>query len=160
MKKSKDLPFLSRKGVDFKIWSVGLFLIILGYTRIPTGSAILLKLANNMNSKRYFSNIIDILDIAELNDLFEIEPPFNIFSKKSHFTLAKEYAISQGSRKGYKLHIYKDGVEIPGSPFNSYRKGGEAIGLASISSIKNYIDTGRVFKDGYTFYSSPINNYN
>ena len=62
--------------------------------------------------------------------------------------------------KGYKLHIYKDGVEIPGSPFNSYRKGGEAIGLASISSIKNYIDTGRVFKDGYTFYSSPINNYN
>lgn len=46
------------------------------------------------------------------------------------------------------------------TPFNSYREGGKAIGLASVSSIKNYIDTGRVFKDGYTFYSSPINNSN
>ena len=117
----KDLPFLSRKGVDFKIWSVGLFLIIFGYSKIPNGKAILLKLANNMNSKRYFSNIIDILDIAEIKALFEIEAPFNIFSKKSHFTLAKEYAIMQGGRRGYTLHIYKDGKEVPGSPFNSYR---------------------------------------
>ena len=156
----KNLPFLSRKGVDFKIWSIGLFLIIHGYSKIPNGKAILLRLSNNMNSKRYFSNIIDILDISEINALFEIEPPFNIYSKKSHFILAKEYAIIQGSRKGYNLYIYKDGVEISGSPFNSYREGGKAIGLASISSIKNYIDTGRVFKCGYTFYSSPINNSN
>src|SRR5271156_9827 len=109
-----------------------------------------------MNSKRYFSNIIEILDISELNALFEIEPPFYIFSKKSHFTLAKEYAITQGSKKGYNLHIYKNGEEIPGSPFNSNREGGKAINLASVSSIKNYINTGKVFKDGYTFYSSPI----
>lgn len=88
-----NLTFLSRKGVDFKIWSVGLFLIINGYSKIPKGKAILLKLSNNMNSKRYFSNIIDFIDIEEINALFEIEPPFNIFSKKSHFTLAKEYAI-------------------------------------------------------------------
>ena len=47
------------------------------------------------------------------------------------------------------IHIYKDGEEIPGSPFNSYREGGKAIGLDS--------DTGKVFKDVYTFYSSPIN---
>ncbi len=113
-----------------------------------------------MNSKRYFSNMIDILDTAEISALFEIEPPFNIFSKKSHFALAKKYAIAQGSRKGYNIHIYKDGEEIPGSPFNSYRQGGQAIGLDSVSSIKNYIDTGRVFKDVYTFYSSPINKFN
>jgi hypothetical protein len=108
-----------------------------------------------MNSKRYFSNIIDFIDIEEVKALFEIEPPYNINSKKSHFTLAKEYAIRQGSRNGYKLHIYKEGKEIPGSPFNSYREGGKAIGLDSVSSIRNYIDTGKVFKDGYTFYSSP-----
>ncbi len=51
---------------------------------------------------------------------------------------------TQGSRKGYNLHIYKDGEEIPGSPFNSYREGGKAIGLASFSSICNYINTGKV----------------
>ena len=154
----KDLPFLSRKGVDFKIWSVGLFLIIQGYTKIPTGKAIFLKLYNNLNSKRYFSNILDFINIEEINALFEIEPPFNIYSKKSHFILSKEHANTQGSRKGYNLHIYKDGEEIPGSPFNSYREGGKAIGLPSVSSICNYINTGKVFKDGYTFFSSPINN--
>jgi hypothetical protein len=109
-----------------------------------------------MNSKRYFSNIFDFLDIEEINALLEVEPPFNIYSKKSHFLLAKEYAITQGSRKGYNIHIYKDGEEISDSPFNSYREGGKAIGLASVSSIKNYIDTGKVFKNGYTFFSSPI----
>ncbi len=151
----KKLQFLSRKGVDFKIWSVGLFLIIHGYNNIPNGKAILIKLSNNMNSKRYFSNMIEFLDIEEVSALFEIQPPFNIFSKKSHFTLAKEYANIQGSRNGYNLHIYKEGKEIPGSPFSSYREGGKAIGLYSVSSIRNYIDTGKVFKDGYTFYSSP-----
>lgn len=136
----KDLQILSRKGVDFKIWSVGLFLIINGYNNIQNGKAILIKLSNNMNSKRYFSNIIDFLDIEEVKALFEIEPPYNIYSKKSHFTLAKEYAIRQGSRNGYNLHIYKEGKEIPGSPFNSYREGGKAIGLYFVSSIRNYID--------------------
>jgi hypothetical protein len=29
-----------------------------------------------------------------------------------------------------------------------------------VSSICNYINTGKVFKDGYTFFSSPINNSN
>jgi hypothetical protein len=48
-------------------------------------------------------------------------------------------------------------VEIPGSPFASFTQGGKAIGLNSVSSIKNYIDTGKIFKGGYTFYSSPKN---
>lgn len=64
--------------------------------------------------------------------------------KKSHFTLAKEYSLQKGSRKGYKVYIYKDGKEIPGSPFYSYRKGGKAIGLNSVCSIKNYIDTNKI----------------
>jgi hypothetical protein len=45
-----------------------------------------------LNSKRYFSNIIDFIDIEEINALFEIEPPFNIYSKKSHFILSNEWA--------------------------------------------------------------------
>jgi hypothetical protein len=71
---------------------------------------------------------------------------------------AKAKHNTQGSRKGYNLHIYKDGEEIPGSQINSYREVGKAIGLASVSSICKYINTGKVFKDGYTFLSSPINN--
>jgi hypothetical protein len=113
-----------------------------------------------MNSKRYFSNIIDFIDIKEIESLFEIEPPFNIHTGKSHFILAKEYALKKGSRKGFKVYIYKNGQEVIGSPFNSFsfRLGVKTIGLNSIASIINYIDTGKVYKNEYTFYSKPIIN--
>jgi hypothetical protein len=106
-----------------------------------------------MNSKRYFSNISDIFDIEEIENIFNSNPPFDIFSGKTHFILAKEYALIKGSIQGFKLYIYKNEIEIKGSPFNSYRLGGKAIGLNSVSSIKNYINTGKIYKDGYTFYS-------
>ena len=154
----KNLTFLSRKGVDFKIWCLGLFLIIQGYHQTPQGKVILLKLSNNMNSKRYFSNVLDFLDLEEIQSLFEVKPIFNIHSGKSHFSLAKEFALQKGSRKGYKLYIYKNGKEIPGSPFHSYREGCKAIDQISVSTIKNYIDTNKVFKNKYTFYSKPISN--
>jgi hypothetical protein len=107
-----------------------------------------------MNSKRYFSNIFEILDVEEIEEIFNSEPPFNIHSGKSHFILSKEYFQSKGSRSGFKVHIYKNGVEIKGSPFLSYTQGGKAIGLNSISSIANYIDRGKIYKEGYTFYSA------
>ena len=44
----------------------------------------------------------------------------------------------------------------PGSPFKSYSKGGKAIGLKSVSSITNYIDTGKVFKEEFSFYSKKL----
>lgn len=108
-----------------------------------------------MNTKRYFNNVSDFIEIKELENLFLINPPFDIHSGKSHFILAKDYSLAKGSRKGFKVYIYKEGVEIQGSPFNSFRLGGKAIGLNSVSSIRNYLDTGKIFKGEYTFYSSP-----
>lgn len=70
-----------------------------------------------MNSKRYFSNITDFIDIKEIEILFNIDPPFDIHSGKSHFLLSKEYALKLGSRKGFKVHIYKNDLEITGLPF-------------------------------------------
>lgn len=151
----RGLTFYSRKRIDFNIWSLGLYLMIYGYYTIPKGKELLLKLSNNMNSKRYFSNVMDFIDIKEIESLFNIAPPFKIHTGKSHFILAKEYALNKGSRQGFKLYIYKNGKEIIGSPFNSFRLGGKAIGLNSVSSIRNYIDTGRIYKDVYTFYSKP-----
>ena len=101
----RNLSFYSRKSIDFNIWSLGLFLMIYGYYTIPKGKELLLNLSNNMNSKRYFSNVIDFIDIKEIESIFDIDPPFNIHTGKSHFTLAKEYALKKGSRKGFKLYI-------------------------------------------------------
>lgn len=113
-----------------------------------------------MNSKIYYSNISDLINIKEIETLFELAPPFNIHTGKSHFILAKEYALSKGSRKGFNLHKYKNGKEIIGSPFDSFRLGRKAIGLISVASIRNYIDTGKIYKNEYTFYSNPINTNN
>jgi hypothetical protein len=153
----QNLKFYSRKKTDFIIWSVGLYLFIYGYTNLIKGKALLLKLSNNMNSNRYFSDLSDFVDVQEIIELFKMNPPFDIHSGKSHFILAKEYSLLKGSRGGFKIHIYQNGVEIKGSPFASYSQGGKAIGMNSVSSIKNYIDTGKIFKGGYTFYSSPKN---
>ena len=76
----------------------------------------------------------------------------------SNFILAKKYALSKGSRKGFNVYIYKNGVEIKDSPFDSFRSGGKAINMSSVSSIRNYIDTDKIYKDGYTFYSTPRSN--
>jgi len=128
-----------------------------GYHSIPQGKVILNKIFNTMNSNRYFSNNKEFVEFKEIQALLDINPPFEWQSGKSHFNLAKEFAIKKGSRLGYNIHIYKNDGEIQGSPFSSYREGGKAIGLNSVSSIKNYINTNKIFKDGYTFYSSPIN---
>ncbi len=151
----KNLTFYSRKKIDFAIWGLGLYIFIYGYNYLPQGKEILLKLSKNMNTKRYFNNVSDFIEIKELENLFLINPPFDIHSGKSHFILAKDYSLAKGSRKGFKVYIYKEGVEIQGSPFNSFRLGGKAIGLNSVSSIRNYLDTGKIFKGEYTFYSSP-----
>jgi len=94
----KDLSFYSRKSIDFSIWSLGLYLFIYGYTHFPKGKELLIKLSNNMNSKRYFSDLSDFLDIKEIENLFAINPPFDIHSGKSHFHLAKEFYQAKGSR--------------------------------------------------------------
>ena len=152
----RDLSFYSRKGIDFSIWSLVLYIFIYGYHNLPEGKKLLLKLSNNMNSKRYFSDLSDFIEEDEIKTLFKMEPPFDIHSGKSHFILSKEYSLFKGSRKGFKVYIYKNGVEVKGSPFDSFRSGGRAINLNSVSSIKNYLDTGKIFKDGYTFYSKPL----
>ena len=81
-----------------------------------------------MNSKRYFSDLSDFIDVQEIKELFESEPPFNIHSGKSHFILTKEFYQLKVMRLGFKVHIYQNGVEIPGSPFASFTQGGKAIG--------------------------------
>jgi hypothetical protein len=108
-----------------------------------------------MNSKRYFSNLSDVIDVEEIENIFTMDPPFDIHSGKSHFILAKEYSLSKGSRKGFKVYIYKNGVDIKGSPFYSFIFCGKAIGLTSVSSIINYLDTRKIYKKEYTFYSKP-----
>ena len=149
----KNLQFFSRKGIDFSIWCLGLHILINGYNHLFKGKELLLKLSNNMNSKRYFSDISELLDIQDLKELFDTQPPFDIYSGKSHFVLAKEFHAKKGSRRGYKVYVYKNGIQIKESPFHSYRDCCKVLDVISPSSIKNYIDSGKPYKE-YQFYST------
>ena len=92
---------------------------------------------------------------GEIKNLFRIEPPFDIHSGKSHFNLAKEYSLTKGSRKGFKVYIYKNGVEIKGSPFDSFRLGAKALSLNSASSIRKYLNTSKYLKTVILFILVP-----
>lgn len=151
----KDLKFLTRKRIDFLFWSLGLHILILGYINITLGKSLFLKITTNMNNNRYFKDIDNIIDMKEVKNLFLIEPPFDIFSGKSYFFLSKEYQAKMGSIKGYKVYVYKNNLQLKSSPFTSYRSVSRSLGIISVSSIKNYINTGKEFK-GYTFYSEPL----
>jgi len=52
-----------------------------------------------MNSKRYFSNSIENLDIEQVFWKYNLHLGIIYFNK--------EYTITQGSKKGYNLHNYK-----------------------------------------------------
>jgi|SRR5882757_3858596 hypothetical protein len=83
--------------------------------------------------------------------------PFDISSGCSHLELAKKFARERGSRKGFTVYIFDTnlgGKQIKGSPFSTYGAGHEALGLKAGSRIiGRYIDTGKMYRDRYTFYS-------
>ena len=59
------------------------------------------------------------------------------------------------------VHIYdresERGKELTGSPFSTYGAGHVALGLkAGSRTIGRYIDTGKLYKNRYTFYSDLI----
>lgn len=124
-----ETSFYSRKSIDFSIWSLVLYMFISGYHNLSLGKELLLKLSNSMNSKRYFLSLSYFFDLDEIERLFKIEPPFDIYSGKSNFILAKEYYLFKGSRKGFKIYTYKNGVKMKDSPFDSLRSGAKAINM-------------------------------
>jgi len=85
----RKLSVYSRKEIDFSIWTLVLYLFIFGYNHLSKGKLLLLKLSNNMNSKRYFSDLSDFIDVEEIENIFTMDPPFDIHSGKSNFILAK-----------------------------------------------------------------------
>lgn len=54
--------------------------------------------------------------------------------------------------------MYKDGVQIEGSPYPTYGAAHQALGLRSNSRVVGrYINTGKLYKNLYLFTSTPIN---
>jgi hypothetical protein len=90
----------------------------------------------------------------QINSVFKLEPPFDVQSGLSHTLLAQQYYRDLGSRKGFPVHVYLNGVELELSPFPSYYAATKTLGLSD-KLVARYIDTNNTFK-GYLFRSTPI----
>ena len=149
----KNLEFKSRKGVDFKYWEVAVKLRSLGYTTLPQGKKLLVEINNYIN-KRYTTTINVAEAPKDINKIFELPPVYDLslgLSYKAYSDLTK---VNKGGFVGYGVNVYENGKLIKGSPFSSYTKAALALGSVNISSvISKKIDTGKMYKNKYTFES-------
>jgi hypothetical protein len=131
----------------------------LGYKYQPEGRKLILLIASYINS-RYSTNINSPVSEPSFEIIQKVlsgTPPIDISTGKSHFTLSREYTILKGGRKGFPVHVYKEGVEIELSPFRTYGEAQIAIGLpAKNRTVSRYIDTGKLYKGLYIFCSKPM----
>lgn len=129
----------------------------LGYYFLDEGRELILNISNTINKNRYTTNprLVPLPTKTEILKVTSLIAPFDITTGLDHTKLAQSYSRSLGSRKGFSVHIFENGVEILNSPFSSYNKGHQAIGLSGSSkAIGRNINTGKAFLGKYTFYSA------
>lgn len=149
------LNFESEKYVDYKLWSIALKIHKLGHFYLPSGRALLIKLANSINTNRYSTAkiIINIPTEEEINNVINLPNPFDLSTNKSHTTLAREFVLSKRVKGEFKVYVYKNGVQVPNSPYKSYYAVQKDLGFLGNRTVSRYIDTDKVYGDGYTFYT-------
>ena len=152
------LPFQTRKLVDFQVWVVAVKLYKLGYIYERTGRNLLIAIASSINANHYSTNTkgpATAPTLLEIYKVLSVEPPFNIKNGDSHHKLSRQITLEKGGRRGFTVYVYKDGLQIEGSPFSSYGAANRAIGLRSNSrTISRNIDIGKLYKNTYLFRST------
>ena len=149
-----QLQFKTRKLIDFNFWVIAIKLHIYGYYLIPEGKSLLLKISQCTNKQRYGKDDINNSFLQEeIENIFKIEPPFDLNLGKSHTLLAQEYSRKRGSRLGFEVYVYKNDNYM--GKFSSYNEAQKQLNLKSNKTISRLIDTDKASKlEGYKFYSS------
>jgi len=152
-----DMPFQTRKGVDFYYWCIILHFHKFGYFYLSEGKALVVRIANYINDGRYSTN--PEKGIAPSNDeiisLLNIPLPVSLTPEMLHVDLAKAFAKLNTDRN---IWVYDNGVLMNSQPFLSFAAAMRSIGYASTSvAARRTIDTGKLVGGRYTFYSFPQN---
>lgn len=154
----QGLSFQTRKFVDFQLWVVAVKLHKLGYFYETAGRNLLIAIALSINENRYSTNPkgpVTPPTPEEIAKVLAMKPPFNIKNGDSHHKLSRQLTIEKGGRRGFTVYVYKEGIQIEGSPFSTYGAANRAIGLRSNSrTISRNIDTGKLYKNTYLFTST------
>lgn len=152
----KSLKFISRKDIDFQLWTLAVKLKSLGYTTNLEGKKYFIEINKYIN-KRYTTNtlITEIPNLNNIHKIFNNPPIFDLSSGLSYKTLSDIIKVSKKGHTGFGVNIYNNGKLIKGSPFSSYTQAALALGNINISSvISKKIDTDKLYLGRYKFESS------
>jgi hypothetical protein len=150
-----DLPFQTRKGIDFYFWSIALHLHKFGYFYLKDGFKLVSEIAKYINNGRYSTNLNKISppNLENINKVLELTLPITLTPEMRHVNLAQAFARLVKERK---IWVYDNGVLLNSQPFTTYGDAMEAIGYSRTSlAARRTIDTGKIIGGRYTFYSAP-----
>jgi len=149
-----NLSFQTRKYTDFLYWCLVLYMHKFGYFYLKKGRELTVAISNFINTSRY-SNSGKVVSAPLIDQqLFLTVLPVTLTPNMSHLKLALAFAKVKGIKE---VWVYENGVLIRGNPFNTYADVCEAIGISRKSLIvRRYIDTGKLYNNKYSFYSSLL----
>lgn len=134
-----QLTFFTKKGLDYKDWKVVNQLKNTGLHRTVKGKILIGAICNRMNINRLSTHLDGAGAISQ-------EEIMNTDNKIEEFLFESQ------------IWVYKKGILVSGSPFNNFKEVISTLGLTARS--KPYIlklkDTGKLYKNTYTFYSKPF----
>jgi len=125
----------------------------LGYTTLPQGKKLLVDISKYIN-KRYSTKLNLAKAPKDINKIFDLPPVYDLAAGLSYKAYSDIIKVSKGGQSGYGVNVYDEGKLVEGSPFSSYTQAALALGNINISSvITKKINTGKVYKNRYTFES-------
>jgi hypothetical protein len=158
-----SLSFISRKYIDFQLWTLGLLLHKYGYFYMDLGKNLLIKITKNINNNRYSTSSGSLripISQVEVNNVFVTPMPFDLTLNYSHLYNVKLAIEKKGGSKGFITYVYDKGVLVNNGAFKSRKEAQRYIENTlnismSPSTISSYMDTTKIYKNRYSFYSQP-----
>lgn len=151
-----DMPFQTRKGVDFHYWCIVLHLHKLGYFYLQEGRNLVYLISQYVNTGRYSTNPNPgkAPSLTLIKKVLNLNLPVTLTPWMSHVDLAKAFVPKV---KASGIWVYDNGVLLNGSPFSSFASAMKAIGYSKTSIAgRRTIDTGKLIGGRFTFYSKPV----
>ncbi len=151
-----NMPFQTRKSVDFYLWCIALHIHKVGIFYLTEDRLLVYQMSLYINSNRYSSNLNTALPISteSIKEVLAMTPPVTLQPEMLHSELG--HKVSRKT-KSTMVWVYDDDKLVGGRPFPSINTAMTAIGYSKSSSAgRRNIDTGKLIGGRYKFYSKPL----
>jgi hypothetical protein len=138
-----QLVFFSKKGKDYIDWKILSLLKLEKKHLIPEGKELTKIICNRMNKNRLSTNKKS-LNLLTDNEMKIIDKRIkNLLNKPSLFQ---------------EIWVYDKDQLVPGSPFTIFKHACDSVGIGRVKEGKKIIDSGKLVKKRFSFYSSCLSN--